>query len=68
MSLNIVTSSDISQAGNFHLRLDHFYLQLLFVTYGKLAWSFLLTVEIRFGFLLTVEKRFSLLYLRFPPV
>ena len=43
-------------------------LTVVFVAYGKWAWSFLLTVEIRFGlFLLTVEYRFGLFYLRFPP-
>ena len=55
--------------------------RLVFVAYGQLAWSFLLTVEIRFGllclrwksvwsFLLTVppwpEIRFGLFCLRFP--
>ena len=29
-----------------YLQLCLFYLQLVFVAYGKLAWSFLLTVEI----------------------
>ena len=67
--------------GLFYLRLSLFYLRLVFVAYGQLAWSFLLTVEIRFGllslrwksvwsFLLTVppwpEIRFGLFCLRFP--
>ena len=67
--------------GLFYLRLILFYLRLVFVAYGQLAWSFLLTVEIRFGllclrwkpvwsFLLTVppwpEIRFGLFCLRFP--
>ena len=55
------------RVGLYYLRLSLFYLRLVFVTYGELAWSFLLTVEIRFGlFLLTVENRFGLFYLRFP--
>ena len=33
----------------FYLRLGLFYLRLVFVAYGQLAWSSLLTVEIRFG-------------------
>ena len=63
---------------SFYLRVSHFYL----LAYGQLAWSFLLTVEIRFGlfaywgksvwsFLLTVpprpEIRFGLFFLRFAP-
>ena len=35
--------------GMFYLRLSLFYSRLVFVAYGELAWSFLLTVEIRFG-------------------
>ena len=55
-------------AGLFYLRVSLFYLRLVFVAYGQLAWSFLLTVEIGFVFLLTVENRLGLFYLRFPPV
>ena len=73
----------IKRVGLFYLRVSLFYLRLVFVAYGQLAWSFLLTVEIRFGllclrsksvwsFLLTVpplpEIRFGLFCLRFPPV
>ena len=29
----------------FYLRLDLVYLRLVFVAYGELAWSFLLTVQ-----------------------
>ena len=43
--------------GLFYLRPRLFYLRLVFVAYGTLVWSFLLTVENRFG----------LFYLRFPP-
>ena len=43
--------------GLFYLRLGLFCLRLVFVAYGNLVWSFLLTVENRFG----------LFYLRFPP-
>ena len=38
--------------GLFYLRVSIFYLRLVFVAYGQLAWSFLLTVEIRFGLFL----------------
>ena len=66
---------------SFLLTGKSFYSRLVFVAYGQLAWSFLLTVEIRFGllclrwksvwsFLLTVppwpEIRFGLFCLRFP--
>ena len=51
--------------GLFYLRVSLFCLQLVFVAYGQLAWSFLLTV---WSFSLTVEIRFDLFYLRFPPV
>ena len=50
---------------SFYLRVSLFYLRLVFVAYGQLAWSFLLTV---WSFLLTVEIRFGLFYLRFPPL
>ena len=43
--------------GLFYSRLGLFCLRLVFVAYGNLVWSFLLTVENRFG----------LFYLRFPP-
>ena len=74
-------SEIIIRVGLFYLRPSLFYLRLVFVAYGQLDWSFLLTVEIRFGlfclrwksvwsFLLTVppglEIRFGLLCLRFP--
>ena len=53
------------RVGLFNLRLGHFYLRLVFVAYGNLLGSFLLTVQIRFGLLgsslLTVEIRFGLL-------
>ena len=29
--------------------IGHFYLRLVFAAYGKLDWSFLLTIEIRVG-------------------
>ena len=32
-----------------YLRVSLFYLRLVFVAYGHLAWSFLLTVDLRFG-------------------
>ena len=35
--------------GLFYLRVSLFCLRLVFVAYGQLAWSFLLTVEIWFG-------------------
>ena len=54
---------------------EKFYSRLVFVAYGQLAWSFLLTVEsflltveIRFGlFLLMVENRFGALLLTVAP-
>ena len=42
----------ILRVGLFYLRVSPFYLRLVFVAYGQLAWSFLLTV---WSFLLTVE-------------
>ena len=39
----------LNRVGLFYLRVSLFYLRLVFVTYGQLAWSFLLMVEIRFG-------------------
>ena len=37
---------------SFYLRVSCFYLRLVFVAYGQLAWSGLLTVEIQFGLFL----------------
>ena len=37
------------RGGSFLLTGKSFYLQLVFVAYSQLAWSFLLTVEFRFG-------------------
>ena len=47
-----------------------FYLRLVLVAYGKLACSFLLTVEVRlvrFGPLAYGESQLGLFYLLFPP-
>ena len=72
----------MEQEGLFYLRISLFYLRLVFVAYGQLAWSFSLMLEIWFGlfayggksvwsFLLTVsprpEIRFGRFCLRFPP-
>ena len=40
-----------NRVGLFYLRVIFFYVRLVFVAYGQLAWSLLLTVEIRFGLL-----------------
>ena len=37
------------RVGLFYFPLGVFHLRLVFVACGQLAWSFLLTVEIRFG-------------------
>ena len=43
-------SSSVKQGvGLFYLQVSLFYLRLVFVAYGQLAWSFLLTAENRFG-------------------
>ena len=55
----------------FYLRLGLFYLRLVFAAHGKLAWSLLLSIEIRFGLfnvLLTVENRLVFLVLTVPPI
>ena len=69
------------RVGVFYLQLGLFCLQLVFVAYGNLVWSFLLAVEIWFGlFCLRLkiglvffayrsprpEIGFGLFYLRFP--
>ena len=60
------------RVGLFYLRVSLFQLRLVFVAYGQLAWSFLLTVENRFGlFYLRFSQsgiRFGLFCLRFFPV
>ena len=43
------TPKMLKKGGSFYLQLGIFYLQLVLATYGQLAWSFLLTVEIWFG-------------------
>ena len=53
------------RVGLFYFWVRLFYLHLVFVAYGQLAWSFLLTV---WSFLLTVEIWFGLFYLRSPPL
>ena len=61
-----------TRVGLFYLRLSLFYLRLVFVAYGNLVWSFLLTVENRFGLFYLRSPRpkigFGLFFLRFPPV
>ena len=56
---------------SFLLTARFFYLRLVFVSYGSLAWSFLLTVENRFGLFYLQFPRpelgFGLFCLRFPP-
>ena len=52
-----------------HKKGRSFFLQLVIVAYGKLAWSLLLTVEVRFGlFVLTAENRFGHFYVWFPSI
>ena len=53
--------------GLFHLKLGIFYLRLVFVAYGQLAWSSLLTVEIRFG-LVCLRWKIGLVFLTVSPV
>ena len=45
----LIPLSLLERVGLFYLRVSLFYLRLVFVAYGQLAWSFLLTVEIWFG-------------------
>ena len=42
-------SCALNKGRSFLLTAGFFYLQLVFVASGQLAWSFLITVEIRFG-------------------
>ena len=51
-----------NRVGLFYLRLGLFCLQLVFVAYGNLAWSFSYGCSV-----LMVENRFGLFYIRFPP-
>ena len=55
------------RVGLFYLRVSLVYLRLVFVAYGQLAWSSLLTVEIRFGLFAYGRNRFGLFYLRSSP-
>ena len=50
--------------GLFYLRVSLLYLRLVFVAYGQLAWSFLLTVEIRFG-LFCLRWKIGLVFLTY---
>ena len=53
---------------SFLLMVRYFFLRLVFVAYGKLAWSFLLPVEIRFGLFCLRWKVVWPFLLTFPPV
>ena len=57
------------RGGSSLLPIRFFDLRLVFVAYGKLAWSSLLTLEIRFVFLLTVPsvQKFGLVLLLMVP-
>ena len=51
----------------FYLRLGLSYLQLVFVAYGKMAWSLFLTVDIRLGLFAYGAKSVWSFYLVVPP-
>ena len=53
--------------GFFYLRLGPFCLRLVFVAYGQLAWSFLITVEFRFGLFYLRSKIGLVFLLTVPP-